>query len=157
MSANFTRIASRGKMFVRGDVQHIGRAHRRFKGKAMNHTRNLRYAAGMTTTDPAAVLLCYCTCPDQASARQIAETLVGERLAACVNQLPGMQSTYRWQGAVTSDSEVLLLIKTTAARLPALQARLLVLHPYELPELIAVPVTSGHEAYLQWVRDGVAD
>lgn len=109
----------------------------------------------MTSTNPATVLLCYCSCPDAASARKLAETLVGERLAACVNQLSGMQSTYRWQGAVTSDSEVLLLIKTTATRLPALRVRLLALHPYELPELIAVPVTSGHEAYLQWVRDGV--
>jgi periplasmic divalent cation tolerance protein len=109
----------------------------------------------MTTTDPATVLLCYCSCPDAASARKLAQTLVGERLAACVNQLLGVQSTYRWQGAVTSDSEVLLLIKTTATRLPALQARLLELHPYDLPELIAVPIMSGHEAYLQWVRDGV--
>ena len=80
-----------------------------------------------------------------------------ERLAACVNQLPGVQSTYRWQGAISSDTEVLLLIKTTAACLPALQARLLELHPYELPELIAVPVALGHEAYLQWVRDGVSE
>ncbi|WEN15172.1 divalent-cation tolerance protein CutA [Rhodanobacter sp. AS-Z3] len=109
----------------------------------------------MNTTDPAAVLLCYCSCPDEATARQLAETLVGERLAACVNQLPGVRSTYRWQGELTTDSEVLLLIKTTAARLPALRSRVLELHRYALPELIAVPVTCGHEAYLQWVRDGV--
>ncbi|MGY3041195.1 periplasmic divalent cation tolerance protein [Rhodanobacter sp. TND4EL1] len=110
----------------------------------------------MTPTDhPATVLLCYCSCPDDTTARQLADTLVGERLAACINQLPGITSTYRWQGAVTRDSEVLLLIKTTAGRLPALRARLLELHPYELPELVAVPVTRGHETYLQWVRDEV--
>ena len=110
----------------------------------------------MTTTDPAIVLLCHCSCPDQACARQLAETLVGERLAACVNQLPSVPSTYRWQGAVTTDSEVLLLIKTTAGRFEALKARLLQLHPYELPELVAVPVTHGHDAYLDWVRTNVA-
>ena len=98
------------------------------------------------------VLLCYCTCPDAASARRIAEALVTERLAACVNQWPGIRSTYRWQEAVQTDSEELLLIKTTDTRLAALERRLLELHPYEVPELIAVPVVQGHEAYLDWVR-----
>jgi periplasmic divalent cation tolerance protein len=101
------------------------------------------------------VLLCYCTCPDAASAQAIAGTLVGERLAACVNRLPGVASTYRWQGEVTTDSEELLLIKTTAARFEALKARLLALHPYELPELVVVPVEGGHAAYLDWVRTSV--
>jgi len=101
---------------------------------------------------PDAVLLCYCTCPDAASARQIAETLVGERLAACVSQLPAVRSTYRWQDAVHTDSEELLLIKTAEASFGAMKRRLLELHPYEVPELIAVPVAQGHEAYLEWVR-----
>ena len=105
-------------------------------------------------TDP--VLLCYCTCPDPASAARLAEALVEERLAACVNRLPGVSSTYRWEGKLATDVEALLLIKTTAARFEALKARLLELHPYELPELIAVPVERGHEAYLDWVRAGVA-
>lgn len=102
-------------------------------------------------SDP--VLLCYCTCPDAASAQQLTEALVGERLAACVNRLPGVTSTYRWKTQVVTDTEELLLIKTTAARFPALKERLLQLHPYELPELIAVPVTEGHAPYLDWVRD----
>jgi periplasmic divalent cation tolerance protein len=101
---------------------------------------------------PDTVLLCYCSCPDAASAQTIAEALVGERLAACVNRLPGIHSIYRWQGAVTTDNEELLLIKTTTIRFEALRARLLELHPYELPELIAVPVERGHAAYLDWVR-----
>jgi len=101
---------------------------------------------------PDVVLLCYCTCPDAASARRIAETLVGERLAACVNHLPGIRSTYRWEGAVHNDVEELPLIKTTEIRLGALKRRLPELHPYDVPELIAVPVTQGHEAYLDWVR-----
>lgn len=102
-----------------------------------------------------AVLLCYCTCPDTNAAALLAETLVGEGLAACVNRLPGVSSTYRWEGRVVTDSEVLLLIKTTQGRFDALRRRLLELHPYSLPELLAVPVTAGHEAYLAWVRDGV--
>lgn len=106
--------------------------------------------------DPA-VLLCLCTCPDAASAQQLAETLVGERLAACVNRLPGVLSTYRWQDEVHADGEELLLIKTTAACFEALKARLLELHPYELPELIALPVERGHAAYLDWVRANVAE
>lgn len=98
------------------------------------------------------VLLCYCTCPDAGSAQRIAEALVVEGLAACVNRLPGICSTYRWQETVHTDSEELLLIKTTAAGLAALERRLLELHPYEVPELIAVPVAQGHAAYLDWVR-----
>ncbi|MGH8159870.1 MAG: divalent-cation tolerance protein CutA [Rhodanobacter sp.] len=104
---------------------------------------------------PDAVLLCYCSCPDSTCAQTIAEALVSERLAACVNRLPGISSTYRWQGSVTTDSEELLLIKTTAGCFDALKTRLLALHPYELPELIAVPVERGHSAYLDWVRQTV--
>ena len=107
-------------------------------------------------SDPA-ILLCLCTCPDAASAQKLAETLVGERLAACVNRLPGVLSTYRWQGEVNTDNEELLLIKTTADRLPALERRVLELHPYEVPELIAVPVADGHAAYLDWVREHSRD
>jgi periplasmic divalent cation tolerance protein len=97
------------------------------------------------------VLLAYSTCPDAASADAIARALVDERLAACVNRLPGVQSTYRWQGRVEQADEVLLLIKTTADRLEALTARLRTLHPYELPELVVVEVRAGLPAYLDWV------
>ena len=109
----------------------------------------------LPTPAPDTVLLCYSACPDAASAQNIAEALVGEQLAACVNQLPGVRSTYRWQGAVIHDDEVLLLIKTTGGQLESLRQRLLQLHPYELPELIAVPVDHGHAAYLDWVRQSV--
>lgn len=112
---------------------------------------------GSTITGmPDTVLLCYCSCPDDERAAHIAQTLVAERLAACVNRLPGVASTYRWRGEVVTDAEALLLIKTTAARFEALRARLLALHPYELPELIAMPVEHGHDAYLAWVRQGAA-
>lgn len=98
-------------------------------------------------------LLCLCTCPDPATARQLADTLVGERLAACVNIVPGLRSVYRWQGTTHCDEETLLLIKTTRARYPALQARLPQLHPYELPELVAVEVADGLPAYLRWLAE----
>jgi periplasmic divalent cation tolerance protein len=98
------------------------------------------------------VLLVLCTCPDTNSAEHIARTLVSEQLAACVNQLPEVHSVYRWQEQLQTDTEVLLLIKTTSLLLTALIDRTKALHPYELPELIALPVTAGSEAYLDWVR-----
>jgi periplasmic divalent cation tolerance protein len=98
------------------------------------------------------VLIALCTCPDAAVGGRIAEALVGEGLAACVNTLPGITSVYLWKGEVQQDSEVLLLIKTTQARLPELTDRVCQLHPYELPEVIAVPVGGGLPDYLQWVN-----
>lgn len=86
------------------------------------------------------------------TAARIAQTLVGERLAACVQAVPGMLSTYRWQGAVRTDAEVLLLIKTTRERLQALKARLPDLHPYETPELLAVEAIDGLAPYIAWVE-----
>ena len=102
-------------------------------------------------------LLCLSTCPDAATAQRIAATLVQERLAACVNVVPGLRSVYRWRGAVEQADEVLLVIKSTHARLAALQARLPQLHPYELPELVAVEVAGGLPAYLDWIAGACAD
>ena len=98
------------------------------------------------------VLLALCTCPDQAVANRVAEALVRERLAACVNQIAGVTSLYLWKGGLEQDSEILLLIKTTDARFDALAARLRELHPYELPEIVATPIGRGLPEYLQWVR-----
>lgn len=101
-------------------------------------------------------LLVYCTCPDEASAQRLAETLVDESLAACVNILPGIQSVYRWQGKRESAQEQLLIIKTLRAAYPQLEKTIVRLHPYELPEIIAVPITLGLENYLAWVGDNVS-
>jgi periplasmic divalent cation tolerance protein len=92
-----------------------------------------------------------CTCPDDAVADHIASALVEERLAACVNRLPGVDSTYRWKGEVCRDSECLLLIKTTIERFDALRERIVALHPYELPEVIAVDIARGLPPYLDWI------
>ena len=78
-----------------------------------------------------------------------------ERLAACVNLLPGVRSIYRWEGEVQDDGEVLLIVKTREDALPALTARVVALHPYDVPEVIALPVAGGSDAYLAWLRDGV--
>lgn len=84
---------------------------------------------------------------------KIAAILVGERLAACVNVLGEMQSVYRWRDGVETDRERQLIIKTTAGRVPALQARVKALHNYEVPEFIVLPVVDGSDAYLEWIRD----
>ena len=99
------------------------------------------------------VLVCLCTCPDPDSARVLGRTLVEERLAACVQLLPGIESIYRWNGAVETAAEILLVLKTTRARHAALQARLVALHPYDVPELVALPAVAGLPAYLHWVTD----
>jgi periplasmic divalent cation tolerance protein len=103
------------------------------------------------------VLLAFCTCPDRAVANRIADALVRERLAACVNQIPGLTSVFEWEGKIEHDSEVLLLIKTPESRFDSLAERLRALHPYELPELIATPITRGLPEYLKWVHQCASD
>ena len=96
-----------------------------------------------------------CTVPDTATAETIATALVTEQLAACVNIVPGITSVYRWQGAIEKDSECLLLIKTAARTWSGLEARIRALHPYELPEIIAVSLKTGQQDYLQWITDSL--
>ena len=96
-------------------------------------------------------LLVLTTLPDAASASRIADLLVGQRLAACVSILSATRSVYRWQGTLEHNEEVPLLIKTTSARYAELEIVLRDEHPYELPEIVAVPVTHGLPAYLDWV------
>jgi periplasmic divalent cation tolerance protein len=98
---------------------------------------------------PAVVVLS--TFPDEARAADIARVLVEARLAACVNLVASARSIYRWQGAIEEAREVLAVIKTTSERLEALRARLVELHPYELPEVIALPIIGGHAGYLDWI------
>jgi periplasmic divalent cation tolerance protein len=100
------------------------------------------------TNDPQIVL---CTVPDETTAQRIASALVAEHLAACVNIVPGITSVYRWKGAIETDMELLLIIKTTAAVYSRLQDRIRALHPYELPEIIAVSLDQGLPDYLAWI------
>lgn len=98
-------------------------------------------------------LLVLCTCPDHALAERLARSLVEARLAACVNVLPRLESIYRWQGQVETAEEWLLLIKARAADYPALERHIRDLHPYQVPEVIALPIVQGLAAYLAWIDD----
>ncbi len=93
-----------------------------------------------------------CTFPDSDQARQIGAALVERQVAACVNLLPGVESIYRWEGKIEHAGEVLAVIKTT--RYPALEAAIRELHPYEVPEILALPVVAGLPAYLAWLAEG---
>lgn len=102
------------------------------------------------------VLVVLVTVPTPAVARRLARMLVRRRLAACVNIVPGVTSLFTWQGKVDQAREVLLIIKTTAVRFPALRRALQAQHPYDVPEIIALPVAAGAAAYLRWVRTSVS-
>ncbi len=103
-------------------------------------------------TDALVVLV---TTPSPDRAAEIARALVEERLAACGNVVPGLRSIYRWEGKVQDDAEALLVLKTTRARFEALRDRVLALHPYEVPEVIALPVEAGSARYLAWIAGEV--
>ena len=102
------------------------------------------------------VVLVLSTFPSADKAAEIARILVDERLAACVNLVPAVQSIYRWDGAIQIESEALALIKTTEAGYSSLAARLVELHPYDVPEIVVVPLAGGHAPYLAWVGAEVA-
>ena len=110
----------------------------------------------MDERDDSATLLVISNAPDREVAERIAEALVAKRLAACVNILGACTSVYRWQGEVERAEEIPVLIKTRLARYPEVEALIRQLHPYELPEIIAVPVTHGLPDYLQWVAEETA-
>lgn len=96
------------------------------------------------------------TCGDLEQATQIAETLVREALAACVNIVPAVRSVYRWQNKIEVDDEVLLVIKSARGLYAAIEQRINELHSYELPEIVAVPIVTGSNKYLQWINEQVA-
>ena len=99
----------------------------------------------------------FVTAPDPSTAEAMARTLVDERLAACVNVIPGLVSVYCWEGDLQRDEEVLMMLKTTCAKVEALRARVVELHPYDVPEVLVLDVVSGHDAYLEWVRRAVEE
>ena len=102
-------------------------------------------------------LLIYCTCPDRLVAEKLAMALVERGQAACVNILHGVESVYRWQGKIERENEILLLIKSDTAHFSALEDTISTLHPYEVPEILAVPVEAGHQPYLEWIDQCLED
>lgn len=101
-------------------------------------------------------ILIFVTAGSETEAETIAKTLVEERLVACVNIINPIRSIYRWEGKITDDREWLLIMKTRAAHFVTVEARVKVLHSYQVPEVIAVPIQVGSEAYLQWIREETA-
>ena len=101
------------------------------------------------------IRLILCTFPGVDQAREIGRALVEARFAACVNLIPGVESIYRWQGAVETSAEVLAVFKTTASAFPAFETRLRELHPYEVPEVIALRPEQVAETYARWVSESV--
>lgn len=109
----------------------------------------------MTLADAGAVRVLVSTAPDETSAARLARALVEEKLAACVNVVPGVRSTYRWQGALEQAEELLLVVKTTAAAADAAGARLAELHPYDVPEVLVFSPGAGAADYLAWIAGSV--
>ena len=101
-------------------------------------------------------VLALTTLPADADAGEFGRTLVNERLAACVNLLPVMESIYRWEGRVEFEAERQLIIKTSSDRVSDLWDRVRELHPYEVPEFVVIPIVDGNEAYLKWIRDSTS-
>ena len=104
---------------------------------------------------PDEVFVVFSTFPSGDKAAEVARVLVEEQLVACVNIVPAIRSIYRWQGAVQEDAEVLAIIKTSRDQFDAMTNRLTKLHPYELPEVIAIPLATGYGPYLAWVVGSV--
>ncbi len=102
---------------------------------------------------PVRALVVLITCPNGEVGETVARALVEERLAACVNIIPRITSVYRWEGQIQRDVEVLLVVKTRSRRFPALARRIAALHPYAVPEIIALPVQVGSRPYLAWLGD----
>lgn len=123
---------------------------------SVNKVSDAAGSGGVSGATSGGALLVLTTCGGAADAQRIAAALVERRLAACVNTLNGVSSTYRWQGRVVHDEESLLLIKTTAERYPALEAAIRELSGYELPEVVAVRVDGGLPPYLDWLAESVA-
>lgn len=102
---------------------------------------------------PNTTLLVLCTCPDEDSARQLAGSLVQEKLAACVNIVNPISSIFAWQGRIDTEQESLLLIKTTETAYSELEQAIKQQHPYDVPEIIAIPIQQGSADYLNWIRE----
>lgn len=102
-------------------------------------------------------LIVFCTVPDEETGVKISQSLVNERLAACCNIVRGLRSIYSWQGEVCDDSEMLLIIKSKRSLYSKLQKHILDLHPYSVPEVLALPIVHGSDKYLEWIDENVKE
>lgn len=100
-------------------------------------------------------IIVFCTCPNEEIGRKIAEKLVTDKIAACVNIVPGLESIYRWQGQICKDKEMMLIIKSSSDKYNQLENSIRAIHPYETPEIIAVTISNGYEKYLEWISENI--
>ncbi|CAM8945770.1 unnamed protein product [Rhodiola kirilowii] len=122
--------------------------------KPLGSTRTIAMA-GSGNTVPSIVV--YVTVPNKELGKKLAESIVKEKLAACVNRVPGVESVYQWKGEIQTDSEELLIIKTRESLLEALTEHVKANHEYEVPEVIALPITGGSIPYLEWIKSNTRD
>jgi periplasmic divalent cation tolerance protein len=106
---------------------------------------------------PEETIVVFSTFPDAETARRIGATIVEEKLAACVNLIPQVESIYRWKGVIETATEVMALIKSTTWKYQLLEARIRELHPYEVPEIISIRLDSGHLEYIRWIEQSVPE
>lgn len=111
--------------------------------------------AGISSTVPSIVV--YVTVPNKEEGKKLAQSIIKEKLAGCVNQVPGIESTYWWNDKIETDSEELLIIKTRQSLLEALTAHVKANHPYEVPEVISLPITGGNYDYLKWLKENTRE
>ncbi|GAB4861335.1 hypothetical protein Ancab_036496 [Ancistrocladus abbreviatus] len=114
-----------------------------------------RMTDSASTTVPSIVV--YVTVRNKEAGKKLAESIVKERLAACVNRVPGIESVYEWKGEIQTDSEELLIIKTRESLLGSLTEHVKANHEYDLPEVIALPITGGNTQYLEWIKNSTRD
>jgi periplasmic divalent cation tolerance protein len=110
--------------------------------------------SALESPPPADFIVVLVTVPDDEVAGRIAHALVSEKLAACVNVLPGVRSVYAWEGEICNEGELLCLLKTRRELFPDVRERVLALHPYQIPEIVALPLAEGSAPYLAWLRGG---
>ncbi|EYU27316.1 hypothetical protein ABFS82_10G087600 [Erythranthe guttata] len=126
----------------------------RFSAQTRKNAHTIRMETDKTTV-PSIVV--YVTVPNKEAGKKLAESIVKERLAACVNRVPGVESVYEWKGEIQTDSEELLIIKTRESLLEALTQHVKANHEYEVPEVIALPITGGNSQYLEWIKNSTKD
>ena len=123
--------------------------------KLSGATRSIRMEASNNNTVPSIVV--YVTVPNREAGKKLAESIVKEKLAACVNRVPGIESVYQWKGEIQTDAEELLIIKTRQSLLQALTEHVKANHEYDVPEVISLPITGGNLKYLEWIKESTRE
>ncbi|KAL9229149.1 hypothetical protein vseg_004647 [Gypsophila vaccaria] len=142
-------------LFSRLSLSHSSPSLLRLKEQSRRIYSTTMAEAAISNSVPSIVV--YVTVPNKEAGKKLAESIVKERLAACVNRVPGVESVYEWKGEIQTDSEELLIIKTRESLLGALTEHVKANHEYEVPEVIAMPITGGNAQYLEWLKNSTRD